>query len=192
MSRADEEFLREAIRLARRHMLRGDGGPYGAVVVRRGRVTARGWNRVTSADDPTAHAEVEAIRKACRRLRTWRLTGATLYASCEPCPMCLGAVLWARIPRLVFASTRMDAARAGFDDAAFHRVVMRMRDRIGRRPEFRRDRVSKRPSVPGAPDGAAHGAIRLATQKLRWRFQPLEEARELFRLWRKMPDRVRY
>jgi tRNA(Arg) A34 adenosine deaminase TadA len=113
----DETFLREAIRLAHDRAAAGFGGPFGAVVVRGGRIVARGWNRVTAANDPTAHAEVVAIRRACSRLRSFSLTGCTLYASCEPCPMCLGAAYWARIDRLVFAAGRLDAAAAGFDDA---------------------------------------------------------------------------
>ena len=116
----DETFLREAIRLARDRSAAGFGGPFGAVVVRDGRIIARGWNRVTTANDPTAHAEVVAIRKACTRLRSFSLAGCTLYASCEPCPMCLGATYWARVDRLVFGAGRLDAAAAGFDDALIY------------------------------------------------------------------------
>ncbi len=116
----DERFLREAIRLSRDRMRAGGAGPFGAVVVRDGRIVARGWNRVTSANDPTAHAEVVAIRRACTRLRSFSLAGCTLYASCEPCPMCLGAAYWARVDRLVFAAGRLDAAAAGFDDARIY------------------------------------------------------------------------
>jgi len=119
----DVPFLREAIRLSRVRMREGRGGPFGAVVVRDGAIVARGWNSVTSDLDPTAHAEVVAIRRACRKLGTFSLAGCVLYASCEPCPMCLAAAYWARVDRLVFAATREDAARAGFDDDRIYREV---------------------------------------------------------------------
>lgn len=112
----DERFLREAIALARQGMDRNDGGPFGCVIVKDGRVIGRGNNRVTSTNDPTAHAEVVAIREACKELGSYQLEGCTLYTSCEPCPMCLGAIYWARPGRIVFAATRTDAADAGFDD----------------------------------------------------------------------------
>jgi tRNA(Arg) A34 adenosine deaminase TadA len=95
------------------------------VVARDGRVLAEATNRVTRANDPTAHAEIEAVRAACRELGTFRLEGCTVYASCEPCPMCLGALYWARIERLVFAASRADAAAAGFDDAHFYSELTR-------------------------------------------------------------------
>ena len=110
------KFMRAAIRLALEKMRRGDGGPFGAVVVRRGKIVGRGWNRVTSSNDPTAHAEVTAIRDACRRLKTFRLDGCEIYASCEPCPMCLAAIYWARIEKIFYAGARRDAAAIGFDD----------------------------------------------------------------------------
>jgi guanine deaminase len=119
----DTPFLREAIRLSRVRMRQGRGGPFGAVVVRDGSIVARGWNAVTSSVDPTAHAEVVAIRRACRKLGTFSLAGCVLYASCEPCPMCLAAAYWARVDRLVYAATRADAARAGFDDAFIYDQV---------------------------------------------------------------------
>ncbi len=119
------EFMRAAIRLARDKMRRGAGGPFGAVVVRRGKIVGRGWNRVTSANDPTAHAEVMAIRDACRRLKTFRLDGCELYASCEPCPMCLAAIYWARIGKIFYAGARRDAAAAGFDDEVIGRDLAR-------------------------------------------------------------------
>lgn len=112
----DDFFLREAIRLARNGMNSRQGGPFGAVVVRDGVIVGQGCNRVTSTNDPTAHAEVVAIRDACQRLGTFQLTGCTLYASCEPCPMCLGAIYWARPNRIVYGSFHSDAARVGFDD----------------------------------------------------------------------------
>jgi len=119
----DARFLREAIRLARTRMREGKGGPFGAVVVRDGVIVARGWNAVTSSLDPTAHAEVVAIRRACRKLGSFSLAGCVLYASCEPCPMCLAAAYWARVDRLVYAAGRGDAARAGFDDAFIYDQV---------------------------------------------------------------------
>jgi len=119
----DTPFLREAIRLSRDRMREGRGGPFGAVVARDGAIVARGWNVVTASLDPTAHAEVVAIRRACRRLGTFQLAGCVLYCSCEPCPMCLAAAYWSRVDRLVYAATRDDAARAGFDDAIIYREV---------------------------------------------------------------------
>ena len=117
----DARFLREAIRLSRARMRQGRGGPFGAVIARDGAIIARGWNAVTSSLDPTAHAEVVAIRRACRKLGSFSLAGCVLYASCEPCPMCLAATYWARVERLVYAATRDDAAGAGFDDAVIYR-----------------------------------------------------------------------
>ncbi len=125
MSPQDGEFLREAIRLSHEKMAAGEGGPFGAIVVRDGQILGRGWNRVTSANDPTAHAEIVAIREACSELDTFQLTGATIYTSCEPCPMCLCAILWARLDRIVYGATRHDAAAAGFDDQAFYDEIDR-------------------------------------------------------------------
>ncbi len=120
---SDLRHLDRAVALSRQHMERGAGGPFGAVVVLDGRVVGEGWNQVTSTCDPTAHAEVVAIRDACRNLNTHSLAGAVIYSSCEPCPMCLAAILWARCDRLVYANTRQDAAAIGFDDEAFYREV---------------------------------------------------------------------
>src|SRR5208337_1184892 len=113
--------MRAAIRLSLQKMRRNDGGPFGAVVVRRGKIVGRGWNRVITANDPTAHAEVMAIREACHRLKTFRLDDCELYASCEPCPMCLAAIYWARLKKIYYANTRRDAARIEFDDAFIYR-----------------------------------------------------------------------
>ncbi len=120
---ADERLLREAIRLARTRMHEGRGGPFGAVVARDGVIVARGWNAVTSSLDPTAHAEIVAVRRACRKLDSFSLASCVLYTSCEPCPMCLAAAYWSRVDRLVYAATRDDATRAGFDDALIYREV---------------------------------------------------------------------
>jgi len=117
--------MRRAIELAFDGMRAGLGGPFGAVVVKAGEVVGSGQNRVTSLADPTAHAEIIAVRAACARLGTWSLAGCEIYASCEPCPMCLGAILWARLDRLWFAARRADAAAAGFDDARFHAELAR-------------------------------------------------------------------
>lgn len=111
-----EIFMREAIKEAEAGMRNGRGGPFGCVIVQRGEVIARGNNRVTSMNDPTAHAEITAIRDACTRLRKYSLEDCELYTSCEPCPMCLAAVYWARIPTLYYGNTRSDAAVIGFDD----------------------------------------------------------------------------
>ena len=116
-------FLREAIRLSIEKMEGGEGGPFGAVVVRNGEIVGRGWNRVTSTNDPTAHAEVVAIRDACARLKTFSLSGCELYSSCEPCPLCLAAIYWSRIDRIYYAATCDDAAAAGFDDRNFYREL---------------------------------------------------------------------
>ncbi|MFC6999303.1 nucleoside deaminase [Rufibacter roseus] len=110
-------FMREAIKLSIDKMKEGKGGPFGAVVVKNGEIIARGFNNVTSSNDPTAHAEVDAIRKACQALGTFQLTGCELYTSCEPCPMCLGAIYWARPDKVYYGNTKADAAAIGFDDA---------------------------------------------------------------------------
>lgn len=116
----DRMLLLRAVALASDQVARGLGGPFGAVVARDGEIIAEGCNEVTSALDPTAHAEVVAIRHACRAAGSFSLAGTTIYASCEPCPMCLAAIYWARIDRLVFANTRDQAAAIGFDDALIY------------------------------------------------------------------------
>jgi tRNA(Arg) A34 adenosine deaminase TadA len=104
-------------------MRRGKGGPFGAVVVRKGKIVGRGSNQVTSANDPTAHAEIVAIRAACQRLKTFQLDECELYTSCEPCPMCLSAIYWARLANVFYGNTRKDAARIDFDDDFIYREV---------------------------------------------------------------------
>src|ERR1700728_5458607 len=111
------EFLRRAIALATRNVITAAGGPFGAVVVRDGKIVGEGANSVTSTNDPTAHAEVNAIRAATKALRTFTLGGCELYTSCEPCPMCLAAAYWARLDAVYYGASAADAARAGFDDA---------------------------------------------------------------------------
>lgn len=119
----DEQFLRRAIALSMQNATGSAGGPFGAVVVKDGKVIGEGANSVTTTNDPTAHAEIVAIREACRTLGTHDLAGTTIYTSCEPCPMCLTAILWARIGRMAYACDRQDAAAAGFDDSWFYEQV---------------------------------------------------------------------
>jgi guanine deaminase len=116
-------FLREAIRLSFEKMEANAGGPFGAVVVRNDQIVGRGWNQVTSRNDPTAHAEVTAIRDACGQLKTFSLAGCEIYSSCEPCPLCLAAIYWSRLDRIYYAATCDDAAAAGFDDRNFYREI---------------------------------------------------------------------
>src|SRR5882724_13400267 len=120
-----EKLMREAIRLSLSKMRGGCGGPFGAVVVRKGKIVGRGWNQVTSTNDPTAHAEVSAIRDACKKLKTFQLDDCELYTSCEPCPMCLSAIYWARFKKVYYANTRKDAAKIQFDDDLIYREVAR-------------------------------------------------------------------
>ena len=120
----DQRALEQAVLLASASV-RDGGGPFGAVIRRDGKVIATGQNRVTRDHDPTAHAEIVAIRATCVVLSTFALDGCTLYTSCEPCPLCLAASLWARVDRIVFSADRHDAARAGFDDRAFHDQFVR-------------------------------------------------------------------
>ena len=110
------EFMAEAIRLSQKMMQAGKGGPFGAIIIKNGRIISRGFNQVTSANDPTAHAEITAIRAACKTLKTFWLTGCELYTSCEPCPMCLAAIYWAKLKKVYYANTKKDAARIGFAD----------------------------------------------------------------------------
>ena len=118
-----EAFLRRAIQLAVENVEQGRGGPFGAVVVLDGEIVAEGANYVTSLTDPTAHAEIVAIRNACARLQRYDLRGAVLSASCEPCPMCLAAIYWARLDALYYAADRHDAAGAGFDDSFLYAQI---------------------------------------------------------------------
>lgn len=126
----DEYFLRKAIQLAREGMHTGQGGPFGAIIVKDGQIVGEGCNCVTSTTDPTAHAEIVAIRDACQKLGVYQLTGCTLYASCEPCPMCLGAIYWARPDRVVYGARHTDAAEAGFDDSfIYHELALPHQER---------------------------------------------------------------
>lgn len=133
--------MREAIRLSRQKMCANQGGPFGAVIVRNGKIVGRGWNQVTSANDPTAHAEVTAIRDACKKLKRFHLEDCELYTSCEPCPMCLGAVYWARLKNIFYANTRKDAAKIHFDDnLIYHEISVPIpRRKIPMKPLLRRE-----------------------------------------------------
>ncbi len=148
------KFMAEAVRLGALSVRKG-GGPFGAVIVKGGKVVGRGHNRVTLDKDPSAHAEVQAIRDACRRLKTFSLEGCDVYASCEPCPMCLSSILWSRAARVFYATTRSDAERAGFDDAAFY-------DELRMRPAGRILPI-KRLRAPG--DGAPFNLWRAKSNK---------------------------
>ncbi len=119
----DKKFLEKAIELSRQGMRRGNGGPFGCVIVMNDEIVGEGCNMVTSTNDPTAHAEVVAIRQACKKLNTYQLDGCEVYASCEPCPMCLGAIYWARPKRVVYANTRQDAAAIEFDDEFIYKEI---------------------------------------------------------------------
>ncbi len=119
----DNPFMARAIQLSLDNVLSGQGGPFGAVVVKNGSIVAEGANRVTSTNDPTAHAEVVAIREACSKLRVFELAGCEIYTSCEPCPMCLGAIYWARLARVYFGNLASDASKIGFDDSFIYREI---------------------------------------------------------------------
>ena len=144
---SDAEYLLRAVELATANA-RGSGGPFGAIVVAPDGRVFEGVNRVTADLDPSAHGEVVAIRNACQGLGTFDLSGATLYASCEPCPMCLAASLWARIDRVWFAADRHDAADAGFDDAAFFRYFEGTREDRAVMPTDRIDLPDRRHTAP--------------------------------------------
>lgn len=116
-------WMDEAVQLSQDNLQSGEGGPFGAVIVQNGQIIARGNNRVTSNNDPTAHAEIVAIREACQALGTFVLEGCEIYTSCEPCPMCLGAIYWSRLDKIYYANTRHDAAAIGFDDAFIYQEI---------------------------------------------------------------------
>ncbi len=123
MNQDKKEFMAEAIRLAKENLKTGNGGPFGAVVVKNGIIVGKAGNSVTSTNDPTAHAEVNAIRDACKNLNTFQLDDCEIYTSCEPCPMCLGAIYWARPKAVYYACTKTDAANAGFDDSFIYEEI---------------------------------------------------------------------
>ncbi len=119
----DKYYIREAIKQANKGISNKEGGPFGAIVVKNGEIVGRGNNKVTSTNDPTAHAEMVAIRDACKNLNSFQLDDCIIYSSCEPCPMCLGAIYWARPKKLVFASSKEDASEAGFDDSLIYKEI---------------------------------------------------------------------
>ena len=123
MENSKEKFMQKAIELSLDGMKSDDGGPFGAVIVKNSEIIAKGNNQVTSKNDPTMHAEIVAIRKACKELDTFDLSGCTLYTSCEPCPMCLGAIYWAHLDSVYYANTKEDAAKIGFDDAFIYKEL---------------------------------------------------------------------
>lgn len=125
MQELKQEHMREAIRLSIDNVESGKGGPFGAVIVKNGKIIARGANEVTSSNDPTAHAEVVAIRKACKELGSFQLDDCEIYCSCEPCPMCLGAIYWARPKAIYYANTKSDAAAIDFDDQFIYEEIER-------------------------------------------------------------------
>ncbi|GAA3514674.1 guanine deaminase [Aquimarina addita] len=118
-----EKFMKEAVNAALKGMNTNEGGPFGCVIVKDGKIIGRGNNKVTSTNDPTAHAEVTAIRDACKKLGSFQLEGCEIYTSCEPCPMCLGAIYWARPDKVFYGSTQQDAANIGFDDEFIYKEI---------------------------------------------------------------------
>jgi guanine deaminase len=152
------EFLRRAIELATENVVRGKGGPFGAVVVRQGEIVGEGANSVTATNDPTAHAEVNAIRAAARALGAFALTGCELYTSCEPCPMCLAAAYWARLDAIYFGACSQDAARAGFDDAILYEEMRKPRE-LRRIPAMR---------LPGSEAQASFDAWMAAPSRIEY------------------------
>lgn len=123
ISKKDREFIERAIKLSEKGMDNNAGGPFGAVIVKDDKIIAEGYNQVTSSNDPTAHAEIVAIREACKNLNSFQLDGCIIYTSCEPCPMCLGAIYWARPSAVYYACTKEDAAEVGFDDDFIYKEI---------------------------------------------------------------------
>ena len=122
---SDHKFMLRALALAEEKMNDNNGGPFGAVIVRHGEIISEGWNQVTSQNDPTGHAEITAIRRACEKVSAFNLPDCDIYTSCEPCPMCLGAIYWARPLKMYFACNREDAANVGFDDRLIYEEIER-------------------------------------------------------------------
>jgi len=118
-----ERFMKEAVNEALKGMNKNEGGPFGCIVVKEGKIIGRGNNKVTSTNDPTAHAEVNAIREACKKLNSYQLEGCEIYTSCEPCPMCLGAIYWARLDKVYYGSNQIDASDIGFDDEFIYKEI---------------------------------------------------------------------
>jgi guanine deaminase len=130
MEKQHLDFMREAIELSKNNVKKGLGGPFGAVIVKDGKIIAKSANTVTTTNDPTAHAEIATIRLACTELNTFTLEGCVIYTSCEPCPMCLGAIYWARLDKMYYANTKKDAANIGFDDQfIYEEIDLKLEDR---------------------------------------------------------------
>ena len=125
----NEQLMQEAINLAQKGLENNNGGPFGAIIVKNGIIVGRGNNKVTSTNDPTAHAEIVAIRDACQNLKTFNLSDCDIYTSCEPCPMCLGAIYWARIRTIYYGATRYDAQKIGFDDDFIYQELNKSLDK---------------------------------------------------------------
>jgi len=123
MNDSEKRFLERAIELSRKGMQQDNGGPFGCAIVLDGEIVGEGYNMVTTSNDPTAHAEIVAIRQACKKLNTYQLEGCEVYTSCEPCPMCLGAIYWARPKRVIYANTRYEAAAIDFDDEYIYKEI---------------------------------------------------------------------
>ena len=141
---SDREFIRKAIALSEKGMDQGAGGPFGALVVKNGKIISEGYNKVTSTNDPTAHAEIVAIREACEKLDSFQLDDCIIYTSCEPCPMCLGAIYWARPKAVYYACTKEDAAAIGFDDHfIYNEIEANIEDRIIRFINMNREEGKK-------------------------------------------------
>jgi guanine deaminase len=141
----NKEFLLKAIELAKNNVESGKGGPFGAIIVKDDKIVSMGVNTVTSTNDPTAHAEVNAIRQACEKLQTFSLEGCQIYSSCEPCPMCLSAIYWARIDKIYYAADKEDAAKGGFDDSFIYKEIsLDKKDRKIQAEQFLKD-VGKQP-----------------------------------------------
>jgi tRNA(Arg) A34 adenosine deaminase TadA len=136
MKKEDLEFMKIVLEMAENNVKEGRGGPFAAIIVKDGKIVGKGTNLVTSINDPTAHAEIVAIRDAAKNLNTFNLQGTEIYTSCEPCPMCLGAIYWARIDKIYYAATREDAKNAGFDDLEFY-------EEICKKPEDRKIKMIK-------------------------------------------------
>lgn len=144
MTTREQQFMQAAIEVAREGMNQGKGGPFGCVIVKGDEIVGKGCNAVLCNNDPTAHAEVQAIRDACKNLGSFQLTDCELYTSCEPCPMCLGAIYWARPKKVYFAANRYDAQDAGFDDSfIYQELVLPYQDRQISTDEFGREEAVK-------------------------------------------------
>lgn len=154
----ENTFMQQAIKLSLQNVTSGNGGPFGAVIVKDGKIIGKGYNNVTSTNDPTAHAEIEAIRMACRKIKNFDLTNSEIYTSCEPCPMCLSAIYWARISKIYFANTKQDAAKISFDDDFIYKEILK----------------------------------EMNLRKIPMKQMMRAEAKQAFKIWKEMPDKIPY